>query len=147
MLVTLGEDHAVTKSGKDLQALWGEILPENIPSLSLEFSSKMSCFQFAFLINGFVQERRNSIANTLELHLTCINPSLYSVLFLLFLLTFFWLIVIAACGLMWLFSPGFLLSFSAYIINWCRVAVSNDNSTLWVPSLFCVSISYLFCSS
>ena len=26
-------------------------------------------------IDGLVQERRNSIANVLELHLTCINPS------------------------------------------------------------------------
>ena len=28
-------------------------------------------------IDGLVQERRNSIANTLELHLSCINPSIY----------------------------------------------------------------------
>ena len=27
-------------------------------------------------INGLVQERRNSIANTLELHLSCTNPSI-----------------------------------------------------------------------
>ena len=25
------------------------------------------------------------------------------------------------------------------IVNWCRVAVSNDKSTQWVPSLFCAS--------
>ena len=28
-------------------------------------------------INGFVQERRNSIADALELHLSCTNPSIY----------------------------------------------------------------------
>ena len=28
-------------------------------------------------INGLVQERRNSIANALELHLSCTNPSIY----------------------------------------------------------------------
>ena len=28
-------------------------------------------------IGGLVQERRNSIANTLELRLPCINPSIY----------------------------------------------------------------------
>ena len=26
-------------------------------------------------VNGLVQERRNSIANALELHLSCTNPS------------------------------------------------------------------------
>ena len=30
-------------------------------------------------INGLVQERRNSIANALELHLSCTNPSIQSV--------------------------------------------------------------------
>ena len=29
-------------------------------------------------VNGLVQERRNSIANTLELHLSCTNPSMWS---------------------------------------------------------------------
>ena len=29
-------------------------------------------------IDGLVQERCNSIANTLELHLSCINPSIYN---------------------------------------------------------------------
>ena len=27
-------------------------------------------------VEGFVQERRNSIANALELHLSCTNPSM-----------------------------------------------------------------------
>ena len=32
-----------------------------------------------------MQERRNSIANALELHLSCINPSMYHILSFLFL--------------------------------------------------------------
>ena len=31
-------------------------------------------------IDGSMQERRNSIANALELHLSCTHPSIYSVL-------------------------------------------------------------------
>ena len=31
---------------------------------------------FKYDINGLVQERRNSIANTLELRLSCTNPSI-----------------------------------------------------------------------
>ena len=34
-------------------------------------------------INGLVQERRNSIANTLELRLSCTNPSIFSDTFLI----------------------------------------------------------------
>ena len=30
-------------------------------------------------INGLVQERRNSIANALEFHLSCIKPSIYDI--------------------------------------------------------------------
>ena len=30
------------------------------------------------------------------------------------------------------------------IVNWCRVAISNDKSTQWVPSLFCVSFLIYF---
>ena len=30
------------------------------------------------------------------------------------------------------------------IVNWCRVAISNDKSTQWVPSLFCVSFLISF---
>ena len=32
---------------------------------------------FNVYIDGLVQERRNSIANALELHLSCTNPSIY----------------------------------------------------------------------
>ena len=41
----------------------------------------MSCFT-CFDIDGLVQERRNSIANALELHLSCTNPWIWSLLFL-----------------------------------------------------------------
>ena len=58
--------------------------------------------------------------------------SLYSFLSLSFLLTFFWLV--CYCSL-WVFRT---------IVNWCRVAISNDKSTEWVPSLFCVSFLVSF---
>ena len=48
--------------------------------------------------------------------------------------------------LQWLyFSPGNYVRFSCIVIG-CRVAVSNDKSTKWVPPLFCVSflISFFF---
>ena len=37
----------------------------------------LTCAQHPAHIDGLVQERRNSIANALELHLSCTNPSIY----------------------------------------------------------------------
>ena len=34
-------------------------------------------------VDGLMQERRNSIANTLELRLSCTNPSLYTCIYIL----------------------------------------------------------------
>ena len=41
-------------------------------------------------------------------------------------------VVIAVCDY---FSPGNYLNIRGFV-NWCRVAISNDESTSWVPSLF-----------
>ena len=48
----------------------------------LKTHSPMYCIMdISHKITGLVQERRNSIAKALELHLSCINPSRYSCCF------------------------------------------------------------------
>ena len=44
----------------------------------MNFQNDMKCLDlklFSYQIDELVQERRNSIADTLELHLSCTNPS------------------------------------------------------------------------
>ena len=68
--------------------------------------------------------------------------SLYSFLSLSFLLTFFRLVCYCS---MWLYFSQETIEVFRIIVNWCRVAVSNDKSIWWVPSLFCVSfLTYFF---
>ena len=43
---------------------------------------------FSFHVDGLVQERRNSIANTLELRLSCTNPSMYRLFYTCFTMAY-----------------------------------------------------------
>ena len=49
-----------------MQIIWDTMRDKN----------KIASYQHIFQhnLNGLVQEKRNSIANALELHLSCINP-------------------------------------------------------------------------
>ena len=50
---------------------------------STEFLSlKLLSTTMAFNIDGLMQERRNSIANSLELHLSCTNPSIWNLFYM-----------------------------------------------------------------
>ena len=52
------------------------------------FRSILNLFIPLYDINGLVQERRNSIANALELRLSCTNPSICSIRYSHFFLAF-----------------------------------------------------------
>ena len=71
---------------------------------------------------------------------------LFQVAFLIFSITFFspyFLLVCFYCSLWLYFSQGTSEVFGI-TVNWCRVAISNDKLTQWVPSLFCVSFLISF---
>ena len=42
--------------------------------MKTKFKTDACIYTCSLCINGLVQERRNSIANALELHLSCTNP-------------------------------------------------------------------------
>ena len=48
------------------------------PGLNMLNVCISSNFNYSWNIDGLMQERCNSIANALELHLSCINPSIFS---------------------------------------------------------------------
>ena len=68
-----------------------------MPYVYLVDESDIWCVQYQFLdqLDGLVQERRNSIANALELCLSCINPSNCSCSVIMLCIIVFYLPVIS----------------------------------------------------
>ena len=69
-------DHYISVSNSYLDCFWTQyqIFPENLVFI---FCRQCNLYNDT---DGLVQERRNSIANTLELHLSCTNPLIWSLM-------------------------------------------------------------------
>ena len=56
------------------------------PTINKKIFYQYRNFDHLHKMDGLIQERRNSIANTLELHLSCTNPSKWSYCHLIFIM-------------------------------------------------------------
>ena len=94
----------------------------------------LCCMNKILHINGLMQEKRNSIANAVELHLYCPNPSIYSSIYGCTAKAYLSVhmpvplpVYPYAYEQLWFLNDN-LISFSSYLKNiWCQVKIS-DNS-------------------
>ena len=76
MYMTQSHDGVTTVDADGLVPVWHQVISNHHDDVSLDGAFQKSSAQCNLYIDRLVQERRNSIANALELRLSCTNPSI-----------------------------------------------------------------------